>query len=319
MVSTRIALEYPSMPHAFDPDTLRNSLQALSARQPLSTEAQSYQRFYQLDLPVQSWLGRFTAAGFDLVAQVWVPERPVATVFVMHGFYDHMGLYRHAVQWALAHGFAVISCDLPGHGLSSGARASIQSFADYQSALDGLFDQACLLQLPQPWHLLGQSTGGAIIVDHLLHHGARSPAQGQVLLMAPLVRPAAWGLSKLSYRVLKPFVNGIARRFSANTNDPAFMPFLQADPLQPLRLPTAWVGALVQWVTHIEAAPRSSRTVVIVQGEDDDTVDWRHNLKLLRGKFAAVHVLQVAGARHHLVNELPAIRAKCFGFFEQYL
>ncbi len=307
------------MPPAFHPDTLRNSLPPLSTRQPLSDEAQAYQRFYQLDLPVQSWLGRFKATGFDLVAQVWIPQRPVATLFVMHGFYDHMGLYRHAVQWALARGFAVISCDLPGHGLSSGERASIHSFADYQATLDGLFAEARTLQLPQPWHLLGQSTGGAIIVDHLLHHGAQSAAQGQVLLMAPLVRPSAWGLSKLSYRVLKPFVNGIARRFSANTNDPDFMPFLQADPLQPLRLPTAWVGALVQWVQHIEAAPCSPRTVVIVQGEDDDTVDWRHNLKVLRAKFAEVRVLQVAGARHHLVNELPAIRAKCFGFFEQNL
>jgi len=307
------------MPIAFHPDTLRNSLPPLGTRQPLSDEAQAYQRFYQLDLPVQSWLGRFSAAGFDLVAQVWLPERPVATLFVMHGFYDHMGLYRHAVQWALARGFAVISCDLPGHGLSSGERASIHSFADYQATLDGLFAEARTLQLPQPWHLLGQSTGGAIIVDHLLHQGAQSAAQGQVLLMAPLVRPSAWGLSKLSYRVLKPFVNGIARRFSANTNDPDFMPFLQADPLQPVRLPTAWVGALVQWVQHIEAAPRSPRTVVVVQGEDDDTVDWRHNLKVLRAKFAEVRVLQVAGARHHLVNELPAIRAKCFGFFDQNL
>ncbi|MBC2679482.1 alpha/beta hydrolase [Pseudomonas sp. CFBP 8758] len=307
------------MPIAFHPDTLRNSLPPLGTRQPLSAEAQAYQRFYQLDLPVQSWLGRFSAAGFDLVAQVWLPERPVATLFVMHGFYDHMGLYRHAVQWALARGFAVISCDLPGHGLSSGERASIHSFADYQATLDGLFAEARTLQLPQPWHLLGQSTGGAIIVDHLLHQGAQSAAQGQVLLMAPLVRPSAWGLSKLSYRVLKPFVNGIARRFSANTNDPDFMPFLQADPLQPVRLPTAWVGALVQWVQHIEAAPRSPRTVVVVQGEDDDTVDWRHNLKVLRAKFAEVRVLQVAGARHHLVNELPAIRAKCFDFFEQNL
>lgn len=307
------------MSPAFQPDTLRNSLQPLSARQPLSAEAQAYQRFYQLDLPAQSWLGRFKAAGFDLVAQVWLPQRPIATLFVMHGFYDHMGLYRHAVQWALGRGFAVISCDLPGHGLSSGERASIHNFADYQATLDGLFAEASLLQLPQPWHLLGQSTGGAIIIDHLLYHGARSPAQGQVLLMAPLVRPVAWGLSKLCYRLLKPFVNGIARRFSANSNDVDFLPFLQADPLQPRRLPTAWVGALVQWVRHIEAAPRSPRTVVIVQGDDDDTVDWRHNLAVLRGKFAEVRLLQVAGGKHHLVNEVPAIRTQCFGFFDQNL
>lgn len=307
------------MPPTFHPDSLRNSLQALAAQQPLSTEACAYQRFYQLDLPVHSWLGRFRAAGFDIVAQVWTPPQPVATLFLMHGFYDHMGLYRHAVQWALSQGFAVISCDLPGHGLSSGERASIADFCDYQTVLDALFAEAAGLQLPKPWHLLGQSTGGAIIVDHLLHRGAQSPAQGQVMLMAPLVRPWAWGWSKLSYRLLNPFVNGIARRFSENTNDPAFMPFLVADPLQPRRLPTAWVGALVQWVRRIERAPGSMREVLIVQGENDTTVDWRYNLSVLRTKFASVQVLQVPGARHHLVNELPEIRARCFGFFQQHL
>jgi alpha-beta hydrolase superfamily lysophospholipase len=307
------------MPTTFHPDSLRNSLQALAAQQPLSTEACAYQRFYQLDLPVHSWLGRFRAAGFDIVAQVWTPPQPVATLFLVHGFYDHMGLYRHALQWALSQGFAVISCDLPGHGLSSGERASIADFCDYQTVLDALFAEAAGLQLPKPWHLLGQSTGGAIIVDHLLHRGAQSPAQGQVMLMAPLVRPWAWGWSKLSYRLLNPFVNGIARRFSENTNDPAFMPFLVADPLQPRRLPTAWVGALVQWVRRIERAPGSMREVLIVQGENDTTVDWRYNLSVLRTKFASVQVLQVPGARHHLVNELPEIRARCFGFFQQHL
>jgi alpha-beta hydrolase superfamily lysophospholipase len=307
------------MPPTFHPDSLRNSLQALAAQQPLSTEACAYQRFYQLDLPVHSWLGRFRAAGFDIVAQVWTPPQPVATLFLMHGFYDHMGLYRHALQWALSQGFAVISCDLPGHGLSSGERASIADFRDYQTVLDALFAEAAGLQLPKPWHLLGQSTGGAIIVDHLLHRGAQSPAQGQVMLMAPLVRPWAWGWSKLSYRLLNPFVNGIARRFSENTNDPAFMPFLVADPLQPRRLPTAWVGALVQWVRRIERAPGSMREVLIVQGENDTTVDWRYNLSVLRTKFASVQVLQVPGARHHLVNELPEIRGRCFGFFQQHL
>lgn len=307
------------MPTTFHLDSLRNSLQALAARQSLSDEARAYQCFYQLDLSVDSWLGRFRAAGFDIVAQVWTPPQPVATLFLMHGFYDHMGLYRHALQWALSQGFAVISCDLPGHGLSSGERASIADFCDYQTVLDALFAEAAGLQLPKPWHLLGQSTGGAIIVDHLLHRGAQSPAQGQVMLMAPLVRPWAWGWSKLSYRLLNPFVNGIARRFSENTNDPAFMPFLVADPLQPRRLPTAWVGALVQWVRRIESAPASAREVLIVQGESDTTVDWRYNLGVLRQKFASVQVLQVPGARHHLVNELPDIRARCFGFFQQHL
>lgn len=114
--------------------------------------------------------------------------------------------------------------------------------------------------------LWAEHGGGAIAVDHLLYHGARSPVDGQVILLAPLVRPSSWRWSKFSYCVLRHFVNGIERRFSENTNDPAFLPFLEADPLQPRRLPTAWVGALIAWVKRIEAAPRSARRPLIVQG-----------------------------------------------------
>lgn len=307
----------------FQPDTLRASLAPLAAMQPLSQQGQAYQRFYGLDLPeckvsARSWLGRFDVAGYEVVGQVWRPKAPIATLFLMHGFYDHMGLYRHVVDWALERGFAVVSCDLPGHGLSSGERASILDFAHYQRVLEALFSEVRSLDLPQPWHLLGQSTGGAIVVDHLLNKGQDSPAQGQVILLAPLVRPRAWAWSKLSYRLLKPFVKGIARRFSENTNDPTFLPFLQTDPLQPQRLPTAWVGALIQWVGYIEAAPGSLRTPLIVQGQADMTVDWPHNLSVLKHKFANPQVLLLPGARHHLANELPAIRARYFDFLDQH-
>lgn len=122
------------MPATFDPDHLRASLRPLAERQPLSAEAQAYQRFYGLDFStrnVRSGLGRFQVDGYEVVSQFWWPERAKATLFVFHGFYDHTGLYRHVIEWALDQGFAVIACDLPGHGLSSGERASIRDFAEY--------------------------------------------------------------------------------------------------------------------------------------------------------------------------------------------
>ncbi|AUF99108.1 alpha/beta hydrolase [Pseudomonas sp. 09C 129] len=307
------------MSATFDPDPLRASLRPLAEAQPLSAQAQAYQRFYGLDLPVKRGLGRFAVGGFEVVGQVWWPEQPVATLFLLHGFYDHMGLYRHVIEWALQRQWVVIACDLPGHGLSSGERASIDDFAVYQAVLQGLFDEARSLDLPQPWHLCGQSTGGAIVIDHLLNQGAQSPAQGQVILLSPLVRPRAWGWSKLSYYMLRPFVKGIARRFSENSTDPDFLPFLQRDPLQPLRLPTAWVGALAQWIKRIELAPRSSRQPLIVQGQADMTVDWQHNLQVIRQKFQQPQVLMLPEARHHLANEAACIRQEYFAFLNQHL
>nr|WP_314877004.1 alpha/beta hydrolase [uncultured Pseudomonas sp.] len=306
------------MPAPFNID-LRSGLAPLSSRQPLSAEALAYQHFYGLDLPVQRLLGSFEAGGFELVGQAWLPPQPVATLFVLHGYYDHMGLYRHVIEWALSKGFAVISCDLPGHGLSSGERASISDFGLYQQTLVALFSQARELELPRPWHLCGQSTGGAIAVDHVLHAGEHSPVDGELILLAPLVRPRAWHWSKLSYRLLRHFVNGIQRQFSENSNDPAFLPFLQADPLQPRRLPTAWVGALMSWVKRIEAAPPSTRRPLIVQGEADGTVDWRYNLKVLKAKFADPQILLLPEARHHLANELPATRQRYLEFINQRL
>ncbi|WP_433737696.1 alpha/beta hydrolase [Pseudomonas putida] len=308
------------MPATFDPDQLRASLRPLAEGQPLSAQAQAYQRFYGLDFSarnVTSGLGRFQVDGYELVSQVWRPERAKATLFVLHGFYDHTGLYRHVIEWALEQGFAVIACDLPGHGLSSGERASIKDFSEYQDTLQGLFAEAQSLDLPQPWHLCGQSTGGAIVIDHVLNAGASSPAQGQVILLAPLVRPRAWGWSQLSFYLLRPFVKAIDRRFSENSNDPDFLPFLQADPLQPLRLPTAWVGALARWIKRVEAAPASSRRPLIVQGQADMTVDWQHNLEVLRAKFDRPQVLMLPEARHHLANEAPVLRGEFFGFLSK--
>ena len=312
------------MPERFKPDHLRPLLRPLAAATLELPAVQVYRAFYGIDLGqrhahLHCRLGSFAAAGYQIVAQLWAPPQPRASLLLLHGYYDHMGLYRHVVDWALRMNFAVLACDLPGHGLSSGARASIDDFAEYQQVLAGLLDEAALLDLPQPWHLCGQSTGGAILLDYLLNGGPR-PEVGQSILLAPLVRPRAWAWSQLSYRLLKPFVKEIPRRFSENSHDAEFIDFVQhRDPLQPRSLPTAWFAALSQWVPRIEAAPRSAHSPLIVQGEADMTVDWRHNLAVLQDKFAAPEIFRLSAARHHLANEAPALRQRYFDFLSERL
>jgi alpha-beta hydrolase superfamily lysophospholipase len=308
----------------FVSDEFRQRLGALADAREEPPEGLAYRRFYGLDLPVRgaavrSRLGRFTVGREQLVAQAWWPQSPRASLLLLHGYYDHMGLYRHLIDWALDMSFAVLACDLPGHGLSSGARASIDDFAEYQAVLQGLFGEAAALGLPQPWHLCGQSTGGAILIDHLLH-GPAQEGLGETLLLAPLVRPCAWGRSLLAYRLLRPFVKAIPRTFTVNSGDAAFIEFVhRLDPLQPRTLPTAWVGALSRWIPRIESAPRSRRRPLIVQGEADATVDWRHNLQVLEDKFDRPEILTLPTARHHLANETEALRRRYFDFLRERL
>jgi alpha-beta hydrolase superfamily lysophospholipase len=304
------------MPERFQPADLVANLRPLAAATATLPHEQAYRRFYGFEgLPTEgSLLGYFQVGAYRIAAQVWWPREPRGTLLLLHGYYDHSGLFRHVIEWALGMGFAVLAVDLPGHGLSSGARASIDDFAEYQLVL-----QAAALDLPQPWHLCGQSTGGAILIDYLLT-GKPAPEVGEAILLAPLVRPRAWAWSQLSYRLLKPFVREIPRRFSDNSSDPEFIDFvLNRDPLQARSLPTAWVGALSQWVPRIEGAPRSLRSPLIVQGEADMTVDWPHNLDILQDKFAAPEILRLAEARHHLANESPALRQRYFDFLRERL
>lgn len=309
------------MPELFAPHHLIANLRPLAAAAPLSAVEQHYRQFYGFSdgLAQHSRVGQLQVGGYQIALQAWWPEQPRATLVLLHGYYDHSGLYRHVIEWALGMGFAVLSFDLPGHGLSSGARASIGDFAEYQTVLQGVLAEAAALQLPQPWHLCGQSTGGAILIDYLLT-GAPSADIGETILLAPLVRPRAWAWSQLSYRVMRHFVSEIPRRFSVNSSDADFIDFVHNhDPLQPRSLPTAWVGALSQWVPRIEAAPRSVRSPLIIQGEADMTVAWRHNLEVLQDKFAAPSILRLPEARHHLANELPALRQRYFDFLSERL
>lgn len=307
----------------FDLDRLRQALVPLHRDLPADLDHQAYRRHYRLAdslarPEVTVALGALTAGGYQLAVQGWWPREPRGSLLLLHGYYDHMGLYGHVVDWALSRQWAVLACDLPGHGLSSGARASINDFAEYQTALTALVAEARRLDLPRPWHLLGQSTGGAILLDYLLR-GEPAPELGETILLAPLVRPHAWRQGLWTYRLVKPFARALPRRFSVNSGDPAFLDFLQQDSLQPRELPAQWVGALARWIPQLERAPASTRSLLVIQGEQDFTVDWRHNLGVLEAKFARPEVLRLPEARHHLVNETVALRQRYFRWLDDRL
>ena len=316
-------LKETAVPAVIYPERLRASLSRALQAVEVAPEALHYQAYYGLDVPhhakVQRRIGCFRVHDYEIVAQAWWPEQPHGTLLILHGYYDHMGLYRRLVDWGLEMGFAVLGCDLPGHGLSSGPRASINEFGEYQAVLSGLVEQARQLGLPRPWHLVGQSTGGAIAIDHLLHQ-PNDAELGRSVLLAPLIRPRAWLRSRISYEVVRRFVQQIPRTFTENSSDPAFLDFVQRrDPLQPDILPTSWVGALSRWIPRIEQAPASLHSPLIIQGEADLTVDWRHNLSVLERKFASPEVLRLPDARHHLVNEREALRQQYLQFLRERL
>lgn len=295
----------------------------------ISPVQQRYLSYYKIDFAsryegLQHHIGYFSVIGYQLTAQTFIQENAKGTALLMHGYYDHVGIYGSLIDFCLQQGWNVFTFDLPGHGLSSGERASISDFKEYDDVFCAALEQVKELQQitsgqDLPLHVFGQSTGCAIIINYLLTRQIQqknSPFTS-INLMAPLVRPCEWMKAKIMHTILSPFVHQIKRTFSHNSSDLEFLKFIaEQDPLQPLALSVRWVGALKKWVKMIEACPPLDLVVNIVQGNNDETVDWRYNMPLLLEKFPQRNLLMVDGGRHHIVNDDQAKRQEVYRWLE---
>ena len=86
------------------------------------------------------------------------------------------------------------------------------------------------------------------------------------ILLAPLVRPQNWVLSKISHSMGKFFLKKIKRQFVVNSHDEEFLDFLEnKDPLQSRVLPLQWVAALKKWNDYFLTLASVDATPLIIQ------------------------------------------------------
>ena len=263
---------------------------------------------------VQHSVGTITSGPWRLATHLW--QRPGArgNLLLVHGLFDHTGLYGKLIAYGLSRGFNVLMFDLPGHGLSTGEPALIKDFSAYGRVIAGVLGQVSLPELPR-W-VMTQSTGGAALVEF-----ARSypwPFEAAVLL-APLVRPASWGKVQAGYMLLRPFTESVRRTFNRNSSDTDFLAFIKADPLQPTATPVRWIGALRRWLKHLPRGDLGVGPALVVQGDADGTVDWRYNINIIISLFPGSRVEYVAGAGHQLANESEALRETYLARVDDYL
>lgn len=287
---------------------------------------QRYFEFYSFDPYLISGDVFYTAgcdsvAGFDIVSQYFCPASPQGTIVLLHGYLDHVGLYSHAIKFCLQLGFAVVIFDMPGHGLSSGKQASIANFKQYSDSVTFLLGKMETASLIGPWHMIGQSTGAAVMIDCLLKNRFdESLPLNKFIALAPLLRPYAWQTSRYLFALSRPFLSSTKRKFSENSHDTAFLSFLKLkDPLQSQRLQRDWILAMLKYQKDFRKAQINRQSVNIIQGTADTTVDWQYNLEKFREKFPNAAIEEIAGARHHLVNESKPYREQVFASIKQAL
>lgn len=297
---------------------LRRAMPPLAENADPSPELLEYLKFYRLQFSekypdAQYCAGFIHAANFKLMTQRWLLPDAKANLILVHGYFDHAGIYDKLIAYGLSRGCNVLIFDLPGHGLSSGERAVINEFADYGKATEAVISGADLPSLPN--FALGQSTGCAALMELARH---ASWPFSKTALLAPLVRPAGWTSVSLGHTLLHRFTDSLERKFNKNTSDLGFLDFLRADPLQSHRMSLLWIGALKRWLKSLPIEDLGVGPALVIQGCKDGTVDWRYNMKAIAQLFpdSQIHFLDEAG--HQLANESPAIRDDYYAILDNY-
>ena len=140
--------------------------------------------------------GTFQGAnGWKLYYQSWHP--PVvakAVLVIVHGHGGHSGIFTRMINYLLERNYAVYIFDLRGNGRSPGQRGYINNWAEFREDLTAFLELVTAENPDLPLFLIGQSLGGTIALDYVLH---QSNSIKGLILMSP-----ALGLGIASWKLL---------------------------------------------------------------------------------------------------------------------
>lgn len=245
-------------------------------------------------------VGTARVGGIRIAFHSWIPEHATGTVFLVHGYYDHSGVWAPHIRRLLARNLAVVAMDLPGHGLSDGARMDVDSFGVYVGALRAVEDSMRSVA-PLPWSLVGHSLGGAIALER-----ARRPGYpyAKTLLLAPMIRYSGWTWTGAAIPAVSLFKDDLARnRKLASSSDSSFLARLSNDPMEGWTTSLHWLKEVRKWHASLDGAVFAPTDWMVLQGGQDKTVDWRFGIPWLKARLPDSRILMAPLARHHLHNE----------------
>jgi len=242
----------------------------------------------------------------------------------------------------LGRGFAVLSMDWRGQGLSSRPLADrdkghIDDFATYVADFKLFLETVVVPAAPRPALLLAHSTGGHIALRALAEQGSGPLAAG--LIVSPLTRLKSAALLRTAFALIpeRPFFDeryvvgtgpyaATSHPFAANdlTHDERRFRFTRqwfgADPRLTLGGPTiGWTRQALRSMRRADAAgyfERVALPIVLLSGTEDTVVDIESHAAVAARLGNAERVV-LPGARHEIMMETDPIRAQFWQAFDR--
>lgn len=258
-----------------------------------------------------------TRDGTRLPLRAWLPQggaMPKALILALHGFNDYSHAFAAPGHYLAMHDIATFAYDqrgfgaAPHRGLWPGSEVLTADLADAARTIRGRYPGV-------PLYLLGDSMGGAVVIDTLT--GPEAPPVDGIILVAP----AVWARSAmpLPYRVALwisahavPWMDVSGRGLDIQASDNIEMlRALGRDPLVIKETRVDAVHGLVDLMDRaLAGAPRLRVPALLLYGEKDEVIPAAPILRFWRDLPAAEQARQrralYADGWHMLLRDLQA-------------
>lgn len=279
-----------------------------------------------------------TSDGQRIRAGLWpVPAHAKGTVFLLPGRTEYIEKYGRAAVDLAQRGYATITIDWRGQGLSDRAlrdpmAGHVTDFAEFQLDLAAVFDFARAEVLPKPWVMMAHSMGGCIGLRCLMTAGhpfaaAAFSAPMWGILIAAWMRPLAVALTTASRWFsfddryapgTKPRTYVLEQGFSGNTltTDAEMWDYMrrqaQAHPELTLGGPSlGWLKAALTECHALTLLPSPAVPALTALGTAEKIVDTGP----IHARMAAWPTARFnlfAGSEHEVMMERVATRERFF-------
>ena len=272
--------------------------------------------------------------GIRIRVVLWPVDGAQGSILLFPGRTEYAEKYGRVARDLNGAGYAVATVDWRGQGfsdrLTDDARLGhVASFPDYQIDVAELVSTARADGLPEPWFLVAHSMGGCI--------GLRSLIEGLPVRKAIFSAPM-WGLN-LPFTVwpaaillarLLGFL-GVERRYIPGSGPGSYVTEagfgsnvltrdretfthmarqLTEEPGLVLGGPSiGWVGSAISEQRRLAGAPRPDLPVLTILGSDERVVS-ASAVRRMHARWPSARLHVIDGARHEVMMEVPAIRAR---------
>ena len=286
---------------------------------------------------------RRASDGVRLRVTHWPVEGAKGTVILFNGRTEYAEKYGRIANDLTGAGFAVLTMDWRGQGLSDRIARDprlghVEGFASYQLDVAEFRSAAEALRCPEPWLMIGHSMGGCIGLRAIMNGFPvdrvvfSAPMWG--IAMPPWVRPMPY----IVPQILRLFGQGqriapgtvihnyiLATAFEENllTTDHDTYGYLArhaaAKPEFALGGPSVdWVGYAARETRALRRSSRPDVRALTLLGSDEEIVSVP-SIRRVHGNWPSGELRVIEGGRHELMMEAPAIRGRFLDETLQFL